>query len=147
MFRRIKSSALNNICSKLKQQLCNVWSTLEPPHDYHSQPNPVLKQARLLTRIKVFIQCLVSFDLIHFTTLTLEVRGKFCCYEASTDIWDKIKHDVTQMMSHQGRIWPRVSGEVNALLELEISVKSSQYLSFAAVTTAGQAKELCDLLQ
>lgn len=67
--------------------------------------------------------------------------------KASTDIWDKIKPDVIQMMSRQGWIWPRVSGEVNALPELETSVNSSQFFRFAAATTAGQAKELCDLLQ
>lgn len=67
--------------------------------------------------------------------------------KASADIWDKIKPDVTQMMSHQGWIWPRVSGEVNALPELETSVNSSQFFSFAAATTAGQAKDLHDQLQ
>lgn len=67
--------------------------------------------------------------------------------KASTDIWDKIKPDVTQMMSHWGWIWPRVSEEVNALPELETSVNSSQFFSFAAATTAGQARKLNDLLQ
>lgn len=67
--------------------------------------------------------------------------------KGSTDIWDKIKPDVTQMMSHQGQIWPRVSGEVNVFPELETSVNSSQFFSFAEATTAGQAKELRDLLQ
>lgn len=44
------------------------------------------------------------------------------------------------MISHQGWIWPRVSGEVNALPELEISVNSPQIFSFAAATTADWAR-------
>lgn len=60
--------------------------------------------------------------------------------KASADICTKIKPDVTPLMSHQGWIWPRVSGEVNALPELEINVNSPQFFSFAAATNAGQAR-------
>lgn len=60
--------------------------------------------------------------------------------KASADIWAKIKPDVTPLMSHQGWIWPRVSGEVIALPELEIGVDSPRFFSFAAATTAGWAR-------
>jgi len=48
--------------------------------------------------------------------------------------------DVIQMVSYQGWIWPRLSGEVNGLPELDVSVNSPQFLSFAAATAAGRAR-------